>query len=320
MKVEHLHYLCTVAEQGSISKAARLLYMTQPQLSTIIREIEAETHCPLFVRRSDGVTLTPTGERAVVHAKKILNEYSRFIELSEEPRTTQSFSLSSVRTSLVLDCFLELLRRYDSADIHFAMRETGSPQVVDDVYAEDADLGVVYLLRMEQKSFSAKLASKKLAYQMVCPLRHYIILSRKHPLLQAGKPITKEMLYPYGMLRFWKAQMYGEGNADSIWYNSFLDLRKISRFIDVYDRATMHNLLLNTNFFAIGTKAGLFQEDIHQIVSVPLFEDDLSPESILEMGLVVRRSSLPLKGIPLQFSQILFSAYRDPGGRERDPF
>ncbi len=309
MKIEHLRYFCMVAEQGSISKAARLLFLTQPQLSIIIREMEREMNQQLFVRKADGVALTQAGKRSFAHARKILDEYDRFLGSRGESEPVKTFRLSSVRTSLILDCFLELLRQYDKERIHFSIRETNSINAIEDVFVEDADLAVIFILRSEKSRVVSLLEEKRLAYHRICQLKQHIILSRHHPLLKTGTPITREMLYPYGMLRYWREHMYGEGSADDLWYNSFLDLNQISRFVDVYDRGTMHNLLLNTDFFGIGTDPGIFQENIHQLVSVPFGDESLSPDNILEMGLVVQKASLPLSGLSSEFAGLLNDAY-----------
>lgn len=56
-----LEYFATVAEHGSIGKAAETLQVTQPTLSQQIRKLESQTGVKLFVRSSTGVSLTDAG-------------------------------------------------------------------------------------------------------------------------------------------------------------------------------------------------------------------------------------------------------------------
>ncbi len=69
MDLKQLHYFVTVAEEGTISAAAKKLFMSQPPLSTQMRLLERELGCPLFERGQRHIRLTETGkllyERAV---------------------------------------------------------------------------------------------------------------------------------------------------------------------------------------------------------------------------------------------------------------
>ena len=55
MGLEKLEYLLTVEETGSISKAAEILYMSQPSLSKSIASVESSIGCKIFQRTSTGL-------------------------------------------------------------------------------------------------------------------------------------------------------------------------------------------------------------------------------------------------------------------------
>ena len=61
MELRVLRYFLTVAQQGNITSAARLLHITQPTLSRQIRDLEEELGHPLFERNSHSISLTPEG-------------------------------------------------------------------------------------------------------------------------------------------------------------------------------------------------------------------------------------------------------------------
>lgn len=61
MDLKRLHYFCTIAEQGSVSKAARLLNMAQPPLGKRLQELEEEIGSPLFIRTPRKMVLTEAG-------------------------------------------------------------------------------------------------------------------------------------------------------------------------------------------------------------------------------------------------------------------
>ncbi len=84
MTGKELLYVITVADEKSISKAARKLYMAQPSLSQSIQRIEDNLGTPLFSRSTKGLTLTFAGERYYSMASEILKRYEDFeLEISD---------------------------------------------------------------------------------------------------------------------------------------------------------------------------------------------------------------------------------------------
>src|ERR1700727_886658 len=71
--LRHLRYLVAVAEAGSITVAARQLYITQPALSVALRELERELGVTLLQRHSRGVDLTGAGQAFVDRARRALD-------------------------------------------------------------------------------------------------------------------------------------------------------------------------------------------------------------------------------------------------------
>lgn len=63
-------YVLAVAECKSISKAAELLYISQPSLSRFISSLEQELGILLFERKSNGISLTEAGEIYVEYGKR----------------------------------------------------------------------------------------------------------------------------------------------------------------------------------------------------------------------------------------------------------
>ena len=73
MQLSQLMYFVTVAEQGSINKAAEKLFVTQPNLSKAIGNLESELKVRIFDRTNKGVILTEDGKKLYEYARTILN-------------------------------------------------------------------------------------------------------------------------------------------------------------------------------------------------------------------------------------------------------
>lgn len=84
MTSRELLYVKTIADEKSITGAARKLYVAQPSLSQALQKLEDQIGTPLFKRTTGGLTLTYAGERYYYMACQILKMYENFeIEVSD---------------------------------------------------------------------------------------------------------------------------------------------------------------------------------------------------------------------------------------------
>lgn len=83
MRIETLQYILEVARAGSISAAAKNLWIGQTTLSAAIQSAEKELGLDLFLRTSRGIILTPRGKNAVRIIERILGDYQTLTELSK---------------------------------------------------------------------------------------------------------------------------------------------------------------------------------------------------------------------------------------------
>ena len=63
MTIQQLRYVIKITECGSITEAARQLFVSQPSLSAAVKELEAELGIEIFRRTAKGITLTADGQR-----------------------------------------------------------------------------------------------------------------------------------------------------------------------------------------------------------------------------------------------------------------
>jgi DNA-binding transcriptional LysR family regulator len=98
MELRHLRYFVTVAELGSISRAAEKLYIAQPPLSAQIRQLEAEVGVSLLTRQARGVRLTAAGETFLEDARAIL---SRARQAPQRAREREAGQRGLLRIGLV---------------------------------------------------------------------------------------------------------------------------------------------------------------------------------------------------------------------------
>ena len=72
MNIRQAQYLITVYEEGSISNAAKRLYISQPALSQTIQIVEKEIGARIFNRNTTPISLTYAGEKYLATAPKLI--------------------------------------------------------------------------------------------------------------------------------------------------------------------------------------------------------------------------------------------------------
>ncbi|NNG65956.1 selenium metabolism-associated LysR family transcriptional regulator [Caldanaerobacter subterraneus] len=146
MNLRQLKIFLTVCQEGSMSKAAKKLYMTQPSISQTIGELEQELNIKLFERINKHLYLTYPGE--------ILREYSkRIISLLEEAENTlldisnlktgklRVGASTTIGTYLIPKILSEFRKKYENTSIFFNIDNT---EVIEKQILENSiDIGIV---------------------------------------------------------------------------------------------------------------------------------------------------------------------------------
>ena len=77
MTLQQLKYVVTVARTGSMSEASKELFISQPGLTTSIRELETEMGIKIFTRTNKGVVTSNEGERFLGDQRQLLEHATR---------------------------------------------------------------------------------------------------------------------------------------------------------------------------------------------------------------------------------------------------
>lgn len=311
MDLDHLQYIAEVAERGSISAAAEHLYISQSYLSRIIKRVEQKFNTVLFVRTPQGISLTAEGEQFIQKAKLILAQYESLQKIKKHRHDIhQSFTLTSVRSSLVMESFLTLMERYHKqSSYRFTFNESDGQRPIHDVTYYDADLGVIYTRGTYKNQLVKKLAQKNIVYEKICGVETSVILGVNHPLLSSNEPLTMEKLAPYGYVMYADhALPFIHDNFPNHTISNESTLRNVQKQVYVNSRAALHNILYHTTMFSLGNQAAKNQEKMFNIVSVPL-HDEIIPADI-EIG-VIYRKNIALHPIAQEMIDQLKANYSD---------
>ena len=125
MTLQQLHYVLVIAEAGSLNRAAEQLYLSQPSLTSAVRELEKELGIVLFNRSGRGVTPTQDGAEFLLYARQLYHQYESLMDkYSSGKNIKRKFGVSTQHYSFAVKAFVELVKRFDTSQYEFAIRET----------------------------------------------------------------------------------------------------------------------------------------------------------------------------------------------------
>ncbi|MCH5266261.1 MAG: LysR family transcriptional regulator [Lachnospiraceae bacterium] len=136
----------TVARQGSISRAASELFISQPAVSKAIRKLEQNLSVTLFIRTARGVSLTEDGKLLFSHVETALSSLSEGEYLLKKNRDLEVGHLHiGVSTTLCKYVMLPYLQSFTTANphIHVAINCLSSADTARGLEENRLDLGLI---------------------------------------------------------------------------------------------------------------------------------------------------------------------------------
>lgn len=270
MNLQHLKYAVEVERTGSITGAAYNLFMSQPNLSKAIRELEKEMGITLFARTSRGVVPTARGQEFLAYARTILSQVDELESLykPENPEKIK-LNLSVPRAAYISNAFVELLNRMrDRKEIAVGFREADALRAINDVASGVSNLSVIRYQKLYEEYYLTFIREKGLTYELLFEFRPMILCARTHPL--AGiNPIPIHVLQDYPEIVYGNIQV------------PFVSMRQISYGVE-----------LNTPQKRIGVNERESQMEILRQVEGTYMWVSPVPKEMLDMhGLILRESS-----------------------------
>lgn len=269
MTIQQLKYILTVAEVGSITEAAKQLFISQPSLSNSIKETEKEVGISIFVRSRTGITLTKEGTEFLGYARQVLQQMELLEDryIAELPQKV-TFGVSAQHYTFTENAFVELVKRFGQERYAFYFNETGTHQILDDVKNRVCDLGILYLSSENEAVMRKVMEENHLIFTELFSANPHVFLQKKHPLAQQ-ETISIHELSPYPRLNF------VQGEYESIYFSEELfSSIPADKEIRVNDRGAIVNFMLGLNAYTISS--GIFPKYLNgeNIIAVPLAENE----------------------------------------------
>lgn len=265
MTIQQLRYVLTVAESGSITEAARLLFISQPSLSNALKDIEKETGIIIFLRSRTGIALTQDGLEFLGYARQVLQQMQILEDkyIADIPPKTR-FGVSTQHYTFTENAFVELVKRFGQERYEFYFNETGTHQILEDVKNRISDLGVIYLSKENEPIIRKSLSDCNLCFTPLFSANLHVFLQKNHPMAKKLSLGFADLM-PYPRLNF------VQGNYESTYFSEEMFSSIASdKEIRINDRGAIVNFMLGLNAYTISS--GIFPKYLHgdNIIAIPL--------------------------------------------------
>ena len=279
MTLTQLKYVITIADTHSMNEAARTLFISQPSLSQAVRELEEEIGIILFNRSNRGVKITPEGEEFLGYARQV-TEQCRLLEdrYIEKKNSKKRFSVSMQHYTFAINAFVEMVKQFGMDEYEFAIHETKTYDVIEDVKNFRSEIGILYLNDFNRKVLTKLLHEYNLEFHELLNCGIYVYMWKGHP-LAAREEIALKELDEYPCLSF------EQGTYNSFYFaEEVLSTYDYKRLIKANDRATLLNLMVGLNGYTLCS--GIICEELNgsDYCAVKLKSDEM-----MTIGYLVRK-------------------------------
>ena len=300
MTLTQLKYAITISETGSFHKASQILYISQPSLSNSIHELEKEFSLTLFHRSGKGVSLTNEGREFIAYARQIYQQYETLIDkFGKNGTIKKKMGVSTQHYSFAIKSFVEMVKKFNTAEYDFAIRETKTKEVIEDVASQKSEIGIIYLSNFNRNLILKLINSYDLEFHHLVNCQVYVYIYKEHPLAKK-KFATFKDLEDYPSLSF------EQGDNSSFYFaEEIYSTKDYQRTVKVNDRATMLNLMKGLNGFTLCS--GIICEELNgdEYLAIPFCPGEEDEDDNMDIGYIVKKNHILSKMATLYIEEIL---------------
>ena len=240
MELRHLRYFKVVAELQHFHNAADKLHISQPALSSQIKQLEQELNAELFDRVGRGVKLSENGELVLASAKKILNEVALLKESVSDLESGQAGTLKIGVLQSINSLYLRsLVAEFDrnNPNISLQIEELTNHNIEQKVASGDIDIGIGFILQKDYPDINfEKLFDEK--WKLIISPNHANLANR----IMAGEPhpLKAVLLSEYFETRKIVDRYFVD---NKIKYTNVTEVNTISSILDLVEGGASFSIL-----------------------------------------------------------------------------
>lgn len=182
MTFQQLQYLVEARKAGSISQAAKNLFLTPSSISVAITNLEQELGYPIFVRTTQGLIPTAEGEKVLRYAGRILDNY----RLLDDILPSQgNICLNLADHDMIGAAFARLAKEYQGTDISFSVTGINLDPAIQKLLANEIDLDVRFIYTHQARKLESSAETQGLAWELLAAIPAAARVGPNHRLYNA---------------------------------------------------------------------------------------------------------------------------------------
>lgn len=190
MTFQQLQYLIEAHKAGSISQAAKNLFLTPSSVSVAITTLEQELGYPVFVRTAQGLIPTIEGQKVLRYATRILENY----RLLEDVHTSHSTVCLNLGDHDVMGgAFARLVQENQGSEISFTVSNDPLETAMQRLLVNEIDLDVRFMYANRGRKLESAVENQGLAWQIVTTVPAAVRLGPGHRLYNATSITPREL-------------------------------------------------------------------------------------------------------------------------------
>lgn len=191
MQIDYLRCFIALTDFNSITKASHVLDTTPQNVSRILKKLETEMNALLFTRSSDGITLTPYGERFLQFAKSTVYQYDelqadfQFRQSQHAAKQEIVLYSSDVTNEIILN---EILIAFSKEYPSIIVKNITVDWIDGYAKLEQDTSSIALLLHLSEKN--------NLKNHIIIPALHFhpiVIVNKNHPLANSQHCTIKQL-------------------------------------------------------------------------------------------------------------------------------
>ena len=306
MKLKQLEYLLKVVACGSITRAARELYISQPSLTKAIVALEEEYHVQLLVRKARGVELTADGKNFVYYARSVLAA-ANALEQNFADRQTLPQSrlfLATQQLDFVHELFYETYLQNRDKRIHYNLVETDRNDVARQVLDGQVDLGLLVRNADDAKTFLVNAEARRLSIHSIDFSGVYAAIGPHSPFYDREKITFAEAKGCTQIVLDMEAQA-----TQNLYFDNATNHFNRDQIIFVHSIPACERFLLASDLLLFVAKwaGGSFRDP--RIRVIPVEADGGAEEKRVNELLWIKRIGEPLNFTEYYFLQLLYRRF-----------
>jgi len=271
MRIEHLEIFIKVCDAGSLSKAAKQLFMSQSTISTIIAGMEKELGFSLLKRSVQGVIPTDEGKLVLKDAYEICDKYSSWLNIYQESSDLSGVVCiglpASFRVEQMNAFTIACMEKYPNIRLKPVVAQAGNcDQLLEDL--SQRNIAFAYGTFTEHKKLAQFINSPE--WQVEC-----LFKDKLHVIMHKYHHLANEKNLSLSQLKELTLIFPSDDNKTPVYkYSSYF--KTTFRCMSMN---SMFSAMKNNEFVTFMPKNNIFQKEREDFVAIPV-DDNLLTEEI----------------------------------------